>query len=124
MQLRNDFKYALIEEYKTYWNAYDNPNEFYSDILSMSNEMFEHFTARRMSAKGMSAVTELKLLDQNTLWFVVYGKTKRALECLQVINKDEIEFLGQKNRLEVKRKIVNLQTTVLNDSDESQDSQS
>ena len=58
MQLRNDFKYALIEEYKTYWNAYDNPNEFYSDILSMSNEMFEHFTARRMSAKGMSAVRE------------------------------------------------------------------
>ena len=92
MQLRNDFKYALIEEYKTYWNAYDNPNEFYSDILSMSNEMFEHFTARRMSAKGMSAVTELKLLDQNTLWFVIYGKTKRALECLEVINKEAVSY--------------------------------
>ena len=90
----------------------------------MSNEMFEHFTARRMSAKGMSGVTELKLLDQNTLWFVIYGKTKRALECLEVINKEEIEFLGHKNRLDVKRKIVNLQTTASNDSDESQDSQS
>ena len=90
----------------------------------MSNEMFEHFTARRMSAKGMSAVTELKLLDQNTLWFVIYGKTKRALECLEVINKEEIEFLGHKNRLDVKRKIVSLQPTVSNDSDESQDSQS
>jgi hypothetical protein len=76
-----------------------------------------------MSAKGMSAVTELKLLDQNTLWFVIYGKTKRALECLEVINKDEIEFLGHKNRLDVNRKIVDLQTTASNDSDESQDSQ-
>ena len=103
MQLRNDFKYALIEEYKTYWNAYDNPNEFYSDILSMDSSMFEHFAARRMSAKGMSAITELKLLDQNTLWFVMYGKTKRALECLESINQDKIEFLGQKNRLEVKK---------------------
>ena len=72
----------------------------------------------------MSAVTELKLLDQNTLWFVIYGKTKRALECLEVINKEEIKFLGHKNRLDVKRKIVNLQPTVSNDSDESQDSQS
>ena len=26
--------------------------------------MFEHFGARRMSAKGMSAVCELKLIDQ------------------------------------------------------------
>ena len=31
MQLRNDFKFALVEEYKTYWNAYDNKNEFYSN---------------------------------------------------------------------------------------------
>ena len=111
MQLRNDFKYALIEEYKTYWNAYDNPNEFYSDILSMSNEMFEHFTARRMSAKGMSAVTELKLLDQNTLWFVVYGKTKRALECLKVIKQDDIQYLGTKHRLMVSRKIIDCQSS-------------
>lgn len=109
MQLRNDFKYALIEEYKTYWNAYDNPNEFYSDILSMDSSMFEHFGARRMSAKGMSAVCELRLIDQNTLWFVIYGKTKRALECLEVIKKDDIEFLGSKNRLEVKRKIIDCQ---------------
>ena len=109
MQLRNDLKYALIEEYKTYWNAYDNPNEFYSDILSMDSSMFEHFGQRRMSAKGMSGVTELRLLDQNTLWFVIYGKTKRALECLEVIKKDDIEFLGSKNRLEVKRKIIDCQ---------------
>lgn len=109
MQLRNDFKYALIEEYRTYWNAYDNPNEFYSDILSIDSSMYEHFAARRMAAKGMSAVTELRLLDQNTLWFVVYGRTKRALECLQVINQDDIEFLGSKNRLEVRRKIIDCQ---------------
>jgi len=75
----------------------------------MDSGMFEHFGQRRMSAKGMSAVTELKLIDQNTLWFVIYGKTKRALECLEVIKKDDIEFLGSKNRLEVKRKIIDCQ---------------
>ena len=71
--------------------------------------MFEHFAARRMSAKGMQGLTELRLLDQNTLWFVMYGKTKRALECLEGINQDKVEFLGRKNRLEVKRKLIDLQ---------------
>ena len=54
MQLRNDFKYALIEEYKTYWNAYDNANEFYSDILSTEPELVEHFGKRRLAAKGQN----------------------------------------------------------------------
>ena len=109
MQLRNDFKFALVEEYKTYWNAYDNAKEFYSDILSMDPSMYEHFGQRRMAAKGQSGLCELRLLDQNTLWFVMYGKTKRALECLESINQDKVEFLGRKNRLEVKRKLIDLQ---------------
>ena len=109
MQLRNDFKFALVEEYKTYWNAYDNAKEFYSDILSMDPSMYEHFGQRRMAAKGQSGLCELRLLDQNTLWFVMYGKTKRALECLEGINEDKVEFLGRKNRLEVKRKLIDLQ---------------
>ncbi len=109
MQLRTDFKYALVEEYQTYWNAYDNPNEFYSDILSMDPSMYEHFAARRLAAKGQNGLVELKLIDQNTLWFVMYGKTKRALDCLEVVNKDQINYLGSKNRLNVERKIIDLQ---------------
>ena len=97
MQLRNDFKFAVVEEYKTYWNAYDNQNEFYSDLLSMDPSMYEHFGQRRMAAKGQSGICELRLLDQNTLWFVIYGRTKRALECLKVVKEDEIEFLGSKH---------------------------
>ena len=116
MQLRNDFKYALIEEYQTYWNAYDNPNEFYSDILSMDPIMLEHFTQRRMATKGMSGLCELKLLDQNTLWFVMYGKTKRALECIEHLKEDQIEFLGAKNRLNIKRKIIDLREPEISDS--------
>ena len=109
MQLRNDFKYALIEEYKTYWNAYDNANEFYSDILSTEPEMAEHFGQRRLAAKGQNGYIELRLLDQNTLWFIMYGKTKRALDCLEVVNKEKIEYLGSKNRIMVQRKIIDCQ---------------
>ena len=68
MQLRNDFKFALVEEYKTYWNAYDNKNEFYSDILSIDPTMYEHFGQRRMAAKGQSGICELRLLDHCLLY--------------------------------------------------------
>ena len=71
--------------------------------------MYEHFGQRRMAAKGQSGICELRLLDQNTLWFVIYGRTKRALECLKVVKEDEIEFLGSKHRLQVSRKIIDCQ---------------
>ncbi len=109
MQLRNDFKFALVEEYRTYWNAYDNEKEFYSDILSMDPSMYEHFGQRRMAAKGQSGLCELRLLDQNTLWFVIYGRTKRALECLKVVNEQDVQFIGTKHRLMVNRKIIDCQ---------------
>ena len=32
MRLRTDFKYALIDEYYTYWDAFDNLPEFYSTL--------------------------------------------------------------------------------------------
>ena len=32
-EFRKDYKYALVEEYKDYWNAYQDPNEFYSDLI-------------------------------------------------------------------------------------------
>ena len=111
MQLRNDFKFALVEEYKTYWNAYDNAKEFYSDILSMDPSMFEHFGQRRLAAKGQKGLVEIRLLDQNTLWFVLYGRTKRALECLKVIKQDDIQYLGTKHRLMVSRKIIDCQSS-------------
>ena len=50
-----------------------------------------------------------KILDQNTLWFVIYGRTKRALECLKVVNEQDVQFMGSKNRLMVNRKIIDCQ---------------
>ena len=106
MQLRNDFKFALVEEYKTYWNAYDNAKEFYSDILSMDPSMFEHFGQRRMAAKGQNGLVEIRLLDQNTLWFVVYGKTKRSLMTIEGSREEELTFRCKQNRIIHSRKIV------------------
>ncbi len=108
MNLRTDFKFALIEEYKTYWNAYQEANEFYSDLLGIGPEFTRHFFRRKQQAKGHTSITEIHLLDQNTLWFVTYGKTKRALECLIDFNEKDISRLAEDNRIVTERKIIPL----------------
>jgi len=108
MNLRTDFKYALVEEYKTYWNAYMDPNEFYSDLLGLNALFTRHFFRRKQQAKGQSGVTEVQLIDQNTLWFVTYGKTKRALDCLIDFNEKEITRIAEDNRIITERKIIPL----------------
>ena len=47
MNLRTDYKFALVEEYKTYWNAYQEANEFYSDLLGLGPEFTRHFFRRK-----------------------------------------------------------------------------
>ena len=106
MNLRNDFKYALIEEYKTYWNAYQDPNEFYADLLSISPFFSNHFKLRKDGVRGSGTKSELKLIDQNTLWLVLYGKTKRALTCIEDIRQEELTFRCQQNRIMHSRKII------------------
>lgn len=108
MNLRTDYKYALVEEYKTFWNAYMEANEFYSDLLGLGSVFTRHFFRRKQQAKGQTGVTEIKLIDQNTLWFVTYGKTKRALDCLIDFNEKEISRIAEDNRIITDRKIISL----------------
>lgn len=107
-EFRKDYKYALVEEYKNYWNGYQNPNEFYSDLLGLEVLYNNHFLKRKLQAKGQQAVTEIRLVDQNTLWFIMYGKTKRALDCLENYNLDDIQFKCKKNRIYHSRNIIKI----------------
>lgn len=107
-EFRKDFKYALVEEYKDYWNGYQNPNEFYSDLIGKDVIFNNHFLKRKLQAKGQQAVTEIRLVDQNTIWFIMYGKTKRALECLENYNSEQIEFKCKNNRLIHSRNIIKI----------------
>jgi capsid portal protein len=107
-EFRKDFKFALVEEYRNYWNAYQNPNEFYSDLIGLEVLFNNHFLKRKAQAKGQQAVTELKLVDQNTLWFIMYGNTKRALDCLEGYNKDQLEYKCKSNRIIHTRNIVKI----------------
>ena len=61
-----------------------------------------------MQAKGQGAITEVRLVDQNTLWFIMYGKTKRALDCLENYNTDNITFKCKKNRITHSRNIIKI----------------
>ena len=106
MNLRKDYKYALVEEYKTYWNAYQNPNEFYSDLLGLGEYFSKHFKLRKDVVRGSGTKAEVKLIDQNTLWFVMYGKTKRALTCIENTRKAELTFRCEQNRIIHSRKII------------------
>lgn len=102
------FKYALVEEYKNYWEGYQNVNEFYSDLLGLDVIYTQHFARRKMQSKGQSGLVEIKLIDQNTLWFIMYGKTKRALECLEVYNDEKIKENCKKHRIISSRNIVKI----------------
>jgi hypothetical protein len=107
-EFRKDYKFALVEEYKNYWNGYQNPNEFYSDLLGLEVLYNNHFLKRKLQAKGQQAVTEIRLVDQNTLWFIMYGKTKRALDCLEGYNKEAIDFNCKKHRIYHSRNIIKI----------------
>ena len=108
MEFRKDYKWALVEEYKNYWNGYQNVNEFYSDLLGLEVIFNEHFMKRKMQAKGLQGITEIRLVDQNTLWFIMYGKTKRALTCLEDQRQNDITHELKQHRIIHNRKIIPL----------------
>lgn len=105
---RYDFKHALIEEYKTYWDAFQDPNDPYCQLLTMDPLINDHFRNRKMQAKGFHGTTETRLLDQNTFWFITYAKSLKALSCINDIHQDEIDIICRKNRWEHHRKIIRL----------------
>ena len=54
MNLRTDYKYALVEEYKTYWDAFQEPQEFYSRLISISEDVSTHFRLRKDVVRAVS----------------------------------------------------------------------
>ena len=106
--LRYDFNYALIEEYKTYWDGFQDPNDPYCILLGLDESMMLHFKGRKQHALAVQGATEKILLDQNTLWFVTYANTLKALSCINDINEKEISLICEQNRWLHNRKIVNL----------------
>ena len=42
MRLRTDYKYVLIDEYTTHWNAFDNTDEFYTDVVSTHQDVLKY----------------------------------------------------------------------------------
>lgn len=106
--LRYDFGYALVEEYKTYWDGFQNPNDAYCSVEAMDDKLIHHFKNRKQQAMGFQGATEKLLIDQNTLWFVMYSKNLKALSCIDDINQDEIDIVCNQNRWIHNRKIINL----------------
>lgn len=105
---RDNNRFVLIEEYKTYWDAFVDPNDAYSLVMQMDDLLLKHFVHRKQQAMGIQGKTELLLCDQNTLWFCVYGKSLKSLSCMFDINQDEIEIICKKNRWKHSRSIISL----------------
>lgn len=106
--LRYDFGYALIEEYKTYWDGFQDPNDPYSLLMGLDEEMLLHFKSRKQHAMAIKGATEKILLDQNTFWFITYSKTLKGLSCINDINEDTISLICEQNRWKHSRRIVSL----------------
>lgn len=104
--LRYDFGYALIEEYKTYWDGFQTPDEPYSLLMNLHEDILMHFKNRKQHAMAIRGVTERLLLDQNTFWFITYAKTLKGLSCIDDIHEDNISIICKKNRWIHSRKII------------------
>jgi len=105
---RAEYKFVLIEEYKTYWDAFMDPNEAYTRVMQMDDVLLKHFVQRKQQAMGVNGKTELLLCDQNTFWFCVYGRSLKALSCMVDIDQEEIEIICKKNRWKHSRSIIDL----------------
>jgi len=106
--LRYDFGYALVEEYKTYWEGFQDPNDAYCAVEVMDDTLVHHFKNRKQQAMAFKGVTEQMLIDQNTFWFVIYAKSLKALSCIDNISQDDIDIICKQNRWIHNRKIINL----------------
>jgi len=107
MQLRNDFKYALIDEYCTYWDAYDNLNEMYHKVMSSSNEMTMYLISKQKKIIGAQGLLEKILYSQNQLWIVYYSNNKKTLTAMSDFKKDPaVKKLQQDTKFVCRQTIV------------------
>lgn len=109
MQLRNDYKYALVDEYRTFWNAYDNPNEFYHDVMSSSDEMTHYLMSKTRKILGANGVVERIIYSQNELWLVYYCNNKRTLKAMCDFDRNEaVQKLQRETRFVCRGEILDL----------------
>lgn len=116
MQLRNDFKYALIDEYCTYWDAFDDLNEFYHRVLSSCPEMTFYLSSKQKKAVGAQGLVEKILYSQNQLWIVYYSNNKRTLMAMSDFKKDKaIKKMQEETKFVCRSEVV--ETKVYDDAE-------
>lgn len=109
MKLRTDFKYALIDEYYTYWDAFDDRNEFYHKIISSSADVTMYLASKNTKAKGSGGMVERRLYSQNELWIVYYSNNKKTLMAMNNAMKHKaIASMTEITRVSVRSTFVDL----------------
>lgn len=107
MQLRNDFKYALIDEYCTYWDAYDDLNNYYAKIISSSPEMNSYLMSKVRKIVGAGGTLEKVLYSQNQLWLVYYANNKKTLMAMDDFKKhDAVKNLQSNTKIICRSTVV------------------
>lgn len=106
MRLRTDYKYALIDQFQTYWNAFDNTEEFYSDIMAVDPELLKYTISKTKKVRGTQGFVSKVIYSQNELWMIYYSDRKDALEAVDNIDKSKIVEPLEKKRYNVSSRIV------------------
>lgn len=106
MRLRTDFKYALIDEYYTYWDAFDNLPEFYSTLHAVDETVFKYTISKTEKCTSTTGCVQQKLYSQNEMWIVYYHNDRKILEVIDNASSSEmVEPLADK-RFGVRSTIV------------------
>lgn len=89
MQFRSDYKFALIDEYSTHWNGYEDEDEFYGDLLSSSTNLLQYLKTKNDKIIGTAGWTEMYLNSQNQLYIIYYSNDKQYLETIDDLHLQE-----------------------------------
>jgi hypothetical protein len=106
MRLRTDYKYVLIDEYTTYWNAFDNTAEFYTDVVSTDESVIKYAISKTKKVRGLDGLVSKTIYDQNSLWVMYYHDRKEALEAIDNIDESKVVEPLKTKRYQVSSKIV------------------
>lgn len=106
MRLRTDYKYALIDEYYTHWNAFDNPEEFYGELISLDLSVIKYLISKTSKVVGTKGIVSKAIYSQNELWVVYYSNIKKNLKVIDDASKSPINDVLERNKFGVRSKIV------------------
>tara|TARA_R110000868_G_scaffold9000_9_gene45620 strand:- start:8060 stop:8419 length:360 start_codon:yes stop_codon:yes gene_type:complete len=113
MKLRTDFKYALIDEYYTYWDAFDDRHSFYRKIVSSSSEVALYLASKNTKACAAGGLVDRRLYSQNELWIVYYSNNKKTLTAMNNAMKNKgLLSMTEDTRVAVRSTLVDLTANV------------